>query len=359
MVSEMNNKTGTDNQPSPATSAAPWKVAALYKFVSLPDYRELRIPLLEFCTRHNIKGTLLLAEEGINGTVAGTPEAIDALTDYLHTGNRFAGRFNGIDIKYSTASRPPFLRMKVRLKQEIVTLRAPEANPAKRVGTYVEPENWNTIIEEADIVIDTRNDYEVRIGTFEKAVNPETASFTEFKEYVEKNLSPKTHKKVAMFCTGGIRCEKASAYMLEKGFDQVWHLKGGILKYLETVPEEDSKWEGACFVFDERVALEHGLKESDYLLCYACRRPLSAEDTRRADYIEGVQCHQCKDEKSDRAKAALIMRHKQVELAQKRGMQHLGDRARLDAIRRRKTKEQQRRAHAARSTASVSTDTAT
>ncbi len=310
------------------------KVAALYKFASLPDYQDLREPLLDFCSAHQITGTLLLAEEGINGTVAGSPQNIDALAAYLYGGNIFSGRFRGIDIKYSEAENPPFMRLKVRLKKEIVTLRAPEANPSKIVGTYVESRDWNDILEQADIVLDTRNDYEVAIGTFKNAVDPKTDKFTEFKDYVAKNLDPKKQKKVAMFCTGGIRCEKASAYMLTQGFEEVYHLKGGILRYLEEVSEQDSQWEGDCFVFDDRVSIKHGLKTGDYRLCFACRRPLSPKDLEHCDFIEGIQCHQCKGEKSEKALAALKMRQKQVRLAQKRGMAHLGDQADKDARKR-------------------------
>ncbi len=309
----------------------PLKVAAMYKFVSLPDYQDLREPLLEFCKTHAITGTLLLAEEGINGTVAGTAEDIETLVKYLHGGNIFTGRLNGIDIKYSAAEKPPFMRMKVRLKKEIVTLRAPEADPSKIVGTYIEPKDWNDTLEQADIILDTRNDYEVAIGTFKGAIDPETDKFTEFKDYVAQNLDPNKQKKVAMFCTGGIRCEKASAYMLSQGFEEVFHLKGGILRYLEEIPEEESAWEGDCFVFDDRVSIKHGLEIGDYRLCFACRRPLAPEDFKHPDFIEGIQCHQCKDEKSEKARAALKMRQKQVKLAQKRGMAHLGDQADKDA----------------------------
>ena len=240
-----------------------YKVAALYRFVALPDYRELRAPLRALCDKLALKGTLLLASEGINGTVAGAPHAIDALVAELREGALFGGRLAGLDVKYSTARQMPFRRMKVRLKQEIVTLRQPQADPSVRVGTYVEPEDWNALLRDPDIVvIDTRNAYEVALGTFSGARDPRTESFNAFPDYVQRALDPARHRKIAMFCTGGIRCEKASAYMLGQGFDEVYHLRGGILNYLETVPEEDSLWQGACFVFDERVALTHGLAEA-------------------------------------------------------------------------------------------------
>jgi UPF0176 protein len=239
-----------------------YKVAALYQFVPLPDFRELREKLSALCATLELKGTLLLAEEGINGTVAGRPEAIDALVAELRHGVLFGGRLDNLELKFSTAATMPFRRMKVRLKKEIVTLGSPEVDPNARVGTYVSARDWNKLLQDSDIVlIDTRNDFEVGMGTFEGAVDPRIRSFSEFRDFVEKDLDPAKHKRVAMFCTGGIRCEKASSYMLAKGFEQVYHLKGGILKYLEDVPEAESRWKGGCFVFDERIALGHGLVE--------------------------------------------------------------------------------------------------
>jgi UPF0176 protein len=240
-----------------------YKVAALYQFVPLPDFREIKDPLHALCLDLGIKGTLLLAHEGINGTVAGTEEGIDALIVELRTGPLFRGRLDNLELKFSSASEMPFKRMKVRLKKEIVTLGDPQTDPLRRVGTYVSPAEWNRLLEEPGIVlIDTRNDFEVEIGTFEGAVDPRIKRFSEFKDFVASQLDPATHRKVAMFCTGGIRCEKASAYMLNQGFEEVFHLKGGILKYLEDVPEAESRWKGECFVFDERVALGHGLVEA-------------------------------------------------------------------------------------------------
>lgn len=237
------------------------KVAALYQFVALPDFRDLRDPLRALCAELDLRGSLLLAEEGINGTIAGETENIDRLIEILTGDTLFAGRLNNLELKFSAAATMPFRRMKVRLKQEIVRLDAPEVDPNKVVGTYIDATDWNALIDDPDtIVIDTRNEFEVAIGTFTGAVDPKIASFSAFKDFVKHNLDPAKHKKVAMFCTGGIRCEKASSYMLTHGFEQVFHLKGGILKYLETMPEAETRWEGGCFVFDERIALGHGLK---------------------------------------------------------------------------------------------------
>jgi UPF0176 protein len=239
-----------------------YEVAALYQFVPLPDFRELKDPLHKLCLDLGVRGTLLLAHEGINGTVAGSHEAIDALMTELREGTLFMGRLDNLELKFSTATEMPFKRMKVRLKKEIVTLGDPQTDPLRRVGTYVTPAEWNRLLDEAGIVLlDTRNDFEVEMGTFEGAVDPRIKRFSEFKDFVKNELDPTQHRKVAMFCTGGIRCEKASSYMLAQGFEEVFHLKGGILKYLEEVPETESRWNGGCFVFDERVALGHGLVE--------------------------------------------------------------------------------------------------
>ena len=239
-----------------------YKVAALYQFVALPDFRELKDPLHKLCSDLGIKGSLLLAHEGINGTVAGLGEAIDTLMAELRESALFGGRLDNLELKFSSASEMPFRRMKVRLKKEIVTLGDPQTDPLRRVGTYVSPAEWNRLLEEPGIVLlDTRNDFEVEMGTFDGAVDPRIKRFSEFKDFVKNELDPGQHKKVAMFCTGGIRCEKASSYMLAQGFEEVFHLKGGILKYLEDMPKEESRWRGECFVFDERVALGHGLVE--------------------------------------------------------------------------------------------------
>lgn len=331
------------------SAPAPIKIVALYKFVDQPDFAALQAPIAEFCSRQGIRGTLLLAAEGINGTVAGTPEAIDALVDWLADGNLFGGRFRGAEIKYSQDQSMPFHRMKVRLKSEIVTLKAPEANPGRQVGTYVAPEDWNALIGQDDvIVIDTRNDYEVALGTFEAALDPKTRTFTEFKDYVGAKLDPKKHKKVAMFCTGGIRCEKASSYMLSQGFEEVFHLKGGILNYLETVPEDQSRWRGECFVFDERVSVKHGLEIGAAQLCRACRQPLTPEDRQRIEFVDGLQCHHCASTMSAAKRAAAAERQKQIELAAARGEAHIGEDAAAMAEKRRLASKAKRAADRAR-----------
>jgi len=238
------------------------KVAALYQFAALPDFALLREPLRALCAGLNLKGSLLLAAEGVNGTLAGEPTAIDALVEELAHGALFGGRLDRLELKFSSASAMPFLHLKVRLKKEIVTLGAPQADPTRQVGIYVEPADWNALIaDDATLLLDTRNAFEVAMGTFEGAVDPDIGSFGQFKDFVARALDPARHTKIAMFCTGGIRCEKASAYLLSRGFAEVHHLKGGILNYLATVPEADSRWRGDCFVFDGRVALGHGLVE--------------------------------------------------------------------------------------------------
>lgn len=293
-------------------------VAALYQFTSLPDFRELRLQLKTLCDQHKIKGTLLLAEEGINGTVAGSRTAIEALRSFLVT------RFDDLEYKESWADKMPFLRMKVRLKKEIVTLGVPGINPCDTVGTYVNSEEWNTLISDPDVlVLDTRNDYEVEIGTFQRAVNPKTSSFTEFPEFVE-HIDKNKHRRVAMFCTGGIRCEKASSYMLSQGFEEVYHLKGGILKYLETVPSEKSLWNGECFVFDGRVAVSHGLELGHYDLCHGCRHPITEEDRRSSLYERGVCCPHCYHTSTPQKHAAARQRQRQEDLARARGEKHIG-----------------------------------
>ena len=315
---------------------APVKIAALYRFVDQPDFAALQAPIARFCCGRDIRGTLLLAPEGINGTVAGTPDAIDALVAWLETDPLFAGRFAGAEIKYATAASMPFHRMKVRLKSEIVTLRAPQANPGRQVGTYVAPEDWNALTARDDVVlIDTRNDYEVALGSFAGARDPGTKSFTGFKDYVARHLDPARDKKVAMFCTGGIRCEKASSYLLSQGFEEVFHLKGGILAYLETVPEAESTWRGECFVFDERVSVTHGLAEGEATLCRACRQPLTPADRARPEFVDGVSCHHCHTTRDAEAKARAAERQRQIDLARARGEAHMGQDAAAIAERRR------------------------
>ena len=254
-------------------------VVALYKFVSLEDYQALRQPLLDTLMTNGVKGTLLLAREGINGTVAGPRDGMDAVLAWL----RSDPRLSDLDYKESLCDEMPFYRTKVKLKKEIVTLGVDGISPTKRVGTYVEPQDWNALISDPEVLlIDTRNDYEVSIGSFQGAVDPKTKTFREFPEYVKAHYDPTKHKKVAMFCTGGIRCEKASSYMLEEGFDEVFHLKGGILKYFEEVPAEQSMWDGECFVFDNRVAVRHDLAPGSFDQCHACRHPVSAEKKKKS-----------------------------------------------------------------------------
>lgn len=267
-------------------------VATFYKFTKLSDFAEMQNPLLSFCEVQGVKGTILLASEGINGTIAGSRQAIDLVLAYLRCDSRLAD----LEHKESFAQQPPFERMKVRLKKEIVTLGLPEVDPTEQVGTYVSPQDWNALVSDPDvIIIDTRNDYEVKIGSFQGAINPETHSFREFREYVQKNLDPNQHQKVAMFCTGGIRCEKASAYMLSQGFQEVYHLQGGILKYLEEVPEAESLWQGECFVFDERIAVQHGLEPGTYDTCVSCGHPINDEDKLDPNYQQDICCPHCFD----------------------------------------------------------------
>ncbi|AOX99406.1 rhodanese-related sulfurtransferase [Jeongeupia sp. USM3] len=296
-------------------TARPIVVAALYKFVTLDDYAALREPLLQCMLDNGVRGTLLLAGEGINGTVSGTRAAIDALLGWLRADPRLVD----VDHKESYCDEQPFLRTKVKLKKEIVTLGVDGVDPNKRVGTYVEPQDWNALISDPEVLlIDTRNDYEVAIGTFEGAIDPKTESFREFPDYVSAHFDPARHKKVAMFCTGGIRCEKASSYMLGAGFDEVYHLKGGILKYLETVPQDESLWRGDCFVFDNRVTVRHDLSEGDYVLCHACREPVSVDERQSPDYVEGISCPHCRDSLSEKTRAGARERQKQINLAKER-----------------------------------------
>ncbi|MDP3819222.1 MAG: rhodanese-related sulfurtransferase [Methylotenera sp.] len=300
--------------------------AALYKFVSLPDYKSLQDPILVACVSNHIKGTLLLAEEGINGTIAGLPEDIHHFLHFLRTNPLFENRFADLEHKESFASEHPFYRMKVKLKKEIVTLGVAGVSPTKKVGTYIKPEDWNALISDPDVVlIDTRNDYEVDIGTFKGAIDPKTTTFREFPEYVARHFDKTKHKKVAMFCTGGIRCEKASSYMMDKGFEEVYHLQGGILKYLETVPEAESMWQGECFVFDQRVAVKHNLEVGEFDQCYACRHPLSPAEMQSPQYTAGISCPYCYDKISEEKRARLTERQKQVILAKQRGEVHIGE----------------------------------
>jgi UPF0176 protein len=296
-------------------------VAALYRFTKFEDHKALQAPLQAVCDTNGVKGSLLLAFEGINGTIAGSRSEIDTVLAAI----RALPGCDTLEHKESFASEMPFLRMKVKLKKEIVTLGQLSTDPTAHVGNYVAPEDWNDLISQDDVVvIDTRNDYEVEIGTFKGAVDPKTKSFGEFPNWWEKNKDRFHNKRVAMFCTGGIRCEKSTNFLMSKGVEDVYHLKGGILKYLEDVPEENSTWNGECFVFDSRVSVKHGLKEGQYELCYACRMPLAPVDFDRPEYEHGVTCHQCIDAHSEGRKNRFRERQKQVELAKARGTTHIG-----------------------------------
>ncbi len=298
-----------------------FRVVALYKFTPLTADEALRQHLLDVCKSNAVTGILLIAPEGINGTLAGPHDGIEAV---LNTIRALPGCAD-IEHKESTASEQPFLRMKVRIKKEIVTLGVPGVDPSREVGTYVEPENWNTLISSPDVVtIDTRNDYEVRIGQFKGAVNPETKSFTEFPDWFRKFRETRPNAKIAMYCTGGIRCEKSTAFALTEGLDEVYHLKGGILKYLERINEGESLWEGDCFVFDRRVAVKHGLEESGYTSCHACREPLSPDDLASPLYVEGVSCPFCHAVRDEEQRQRYAERHRQEELARARGERHVG-----------------------------------
>lgn len=297
-----------------------YTIAALYHFSRFDDPAGLRPALLDLCTRADIRGTLLLAREGINGTIAGPRAGIDAVLAHI----RALPGCADLEWKEATADHPPFARMKVRLKKEIVTMGQPDVDPQARVGHYVEPQDWNDLIRAPDVaVIDTRNDYEVAIGTFEGAVDPKTDTFRDFPAWWNDNKDRFHNKRIAMFCTGGIRCEKSTNYLLGQGVKEVFHLKGGILRYLEEMPEDDSTWQGECFVFDNRVSVGHGLKEGPHLLCHGCRRPILPSDKTRPEYEDGVSCHHCIGETSDADKARFRERQKQIALARARGEEHL------------------------------------
>ncbi len=317
----------------------PYVVCALYKFVNLFDYQAMRSPLLEVMNHHGIKGSLLLAEEGINGTVAGTQQGIDALLVYLKSDPRLTD----IDYKLSYHDNKPFYRTKVKLKKEIVTLGVNGIHPPEMAGHYVEPADWNDLISDPEtLTIDTRNEYEIAIGTFKYAVNPHTETFRQFPKYVENNLKNSRYQRIAMFCTGGIRCEKSTAYLRQYGFDEVYHLKGGILKYLEQIPEEDSLWQGECFVFDDRVAVTHALRQGSYDQCYACRMPITEADKQRDTYEKGVSCHHCYDRLTPEQKQRFAERQYQQTLAKQRGQAHIGAEANITAEQRRQQKQQQK-----------------
>ncbi len=296
-------------------------VCALYKFVHLVNYLDLRAPLAAKMNSLEVKGTLLLAQEGINGTIAGSQSGVDRVLAYLAQQPALAD----IVYKQSYTDTNPFHRTKVKLKNEIVTMGVEGLDPNEVVGTYVKPKDWNALISDPEVlVVDTRNEYEIEIGTFENAVNPKTDTFREFPEYVEKNLDKDKHKKVAMFCTGGIRCEKSTAYMKAQGFEEVYHLEGGILKYLEEVSRDETMWQGECFVFDGRVAVNHDLEPGQYDQCYACRFPMTEEEKQSEHYVKGVSCHRCHDKVTEEQRNRYAERQRQISLAKARGEEHIG-----------------------------------
>ncbi|MEQ1638788.1 MAG: rhodanese-related sulfurtransferase [Methylococcales bacterium] len=296
-------------------------VCALYKFVTLENYQSLREPLQQVMQTNRIRGTLLLAHEGINGTIAGSRQGIDNTLLWL----RNDPRLTDLDYKESVTDSLPFNRAKVKLKQEIVTMGVEGIDPKRVVGTYLSPKEWNTLLADPEVIlVDTRNDYEVKVGTFKNAINPGTISFREFPGYVKDHLNPLQHKKIAMFCTGGIRCEKSTAYLKEQGFAEVFHLKGGILKYLEEIPLEETLWEGECFVFDDRVTVNHQLQKGLYDQCNACRLPITEADKASPLYVKGVSCPHCFDKITPDQKARFMEREKQMHLASQRGEAHMG-----------------------------------
>ena len=297
-------------------------ICALYKFTRLDDFEEIQGPLKLFLDSLNIRGTLLLAREGVNGTIAGDNDSIMKSLDYLQKDKRLVG----LEYKFSYSEKPPFKRLKVKLKKEIVTLGVSDIDPTFSSGTYVKPADWNKLINDPDVVlIDTRNNYEFEIGSFKGSINPNTETFREFPAYTKNNLEKYRDKKIAMFCTGGIRCEKSTAYLKSKGFENVFHLQGGILKYLEEVKEDESLWEGECFVFDDRVAVKHNLELGKYDQCHACRFPITEEDKEHPHYEKGTSCPRCYGTKNLSQVNRYREREKQVQLAKSRGESHIGD----------------------------------
>lgn len=295
-------------------------VVAFYKFTKLDDYASMQKPIEACCLENNVKGIVLLAEEGINSTIAGTRSGILEVLAFL----RKDPRLSELTWKESSAAEQPFRKLRVRLKKEIVTMGVSGIDPERIVGTYVKPEDWNDLIRDPNvIVIDTRNDYEVEIGSFQDAINPDITAFGEFPDWIDSNIDIATQPKVAMFCTGGIRCEKSTALLKEAGVNEVYHLEGGILKYLETIPQDQSLWDGQCFVFDERVSVGHGLEVGEYELCRACRFPISDEEKASSHYKEGVSCPRCHDRTTKEQKGRFAERQKQIELANQRGDRHL------------------------------------
>ena len=302
-----------------------FSIAALYKFSSIEDPNLLQLKIRKRFKQLNIYGTILVGHEGLNGTICGKENNLNKAIKYIKSINNFN---NNIDIKYSSSQVNPFVRLKIKIKKEIVTIGDESINPNEFVGDYVEPKDWNNLIQDKDtILIDTRNNYEYSIGTFKNSINPNTVKFREFPEWVKKqNFSDeeKQNKKIAMFCTGGIRCEKASSMMIKDGFKKVKHLKGGILNYFKKINEEESLWEGECFVFDDRVAIKHDLSEGSYDMCHGCRMPITEKDKSSELYIRGVACPFCYNQTSDEQKSRYMSRQKQVDLAKKRNQKHIG-----------------------------------
>lgn len=296
-------------------------IAAFYKFVKIKDFKEFGEKLYLNSKKNNLSGTFILAEEGINATIAGSNEEISNILEFFKSDKRFSD----LEYKLSYDTKDPFNRLKVKFKEEIVPIGIKEIDPNNVVGKYVEPKEWNNLVRDPEMfLVDTRNYYEYEVGTFEGAVNPATRHFREFPDYVKQNLNPEKHPKVAMFCTGGIRCEKATSYLLENGFKEVYHLKGGILKYLEEVPEEKSLWKGECFVFDDRTSVDHELNNGSYEMCRNCRYPLSPENRKSKKYKEGISCEYCFDSLTEDRISSLEERQKQIRLAKKRNKKHLG-----------------------------------
>lgn len=321
--------------PHDTDTSEPFVISAFYLFARIESPETLRKTLLRLVGRFNILGTILVAPEGINGTVAGARRETDQLFDAIREDPRLCK----LQTKESYCAEAPFLRAKVKLKKEIVTMGQPDLDPAHDAGTYIAAEDWNALIQDPSVMlIDTRNDYEVEVGTFQGALNPKTQSFRDFPDYAARTLPANKDQKIAMFCTGGIRCEKSTAYLKSQGYSEVYHLEGGILKYLETVPESESLWEGACFVFDERVAVDHRLQPAGYIQCHACRRPLTEADLMLASYAPGLSCRHCIDQLTSDQQTRFAEREKQVRLAKARGDAHIGDAARKDQEKRKALK---------------------
>ena len=299
-------------------------ISTFYKFLVLENYQELKIKFDKSLSKTNIKGTILLANEGINGTIAGSQSDLKKFFIYM---DKFS-QFKDITPKFSSSNKNPFLRMKVRLKKEIVTIGIPEVSPSNLVGKYLNVEEWNEFLNESDsMIIDTRNDYEVSIGTFKNSINPKIKSFRNFPNWVQKNLIDKKvskKSKIGMFCTGGIRCEKSTSYLKQLGFENVFHLDGGILKYLENVKSDENEWKGECFVFDYRVSLNDSLEKGEYDMCYACRMPLSKENKKNKHYVKGQSCEYCYDQTTIKQKKRFNEREKQIKLSKVKNLKHLG-----------------------------------